>query len=91
MQFAEIAYEAMQVAEAMAQTGNPNSITDSGVGAMCLRTAVIGAVLNARVNANDLKDEDYVSSTLARCDELVSNACNKEADILARVDEVLGS
>ena len=91
MQVAEIAYEAMQVAEAMAQTGNPNSITDSGVGAMCLRTAVIGAVLNARVNANELKDEDYVSSTLARCDELVSNACKKEADILARVDEVLGS
>ena len=91
MQVAEIAYEAMQVAEAMAQTGNPNSITDSGVGAMCLRTAVIGAVLNARVNANDLKDEDYVSSTLARCDELVSNACKKEANILARVDEVLGS
>ncbi len=91
MQVAEIAYEAMQVAEAMAQTGNPNSITDSAVGAMCLRTAVIGAVLNARVNANDLKDDDYVSSTLARCDELVSNACKKEADILARVDEVLGS
>ena len=91
MQVAEIAYAAMQVAEVMAQTGNPNSITDTGVGAMCLRTAVIGAVLNARVNANDLKDDDYVSSILARCEDLVSNACKKEAEILARVDEVLGS
>ena len=91
MQVAEIAFEAMDVAEAMAQIGNPNSITDSGVGAMCLRSAVMGAVLNARVNAGDLEDSEYVDKVLARCEELVSNSQKKEAEILARVDEVLGA
>ena len=91
MQVAEIAYEAMDVAKAMAQIGNPNSITDSGVGAICLRSAVMGAVLNARVNAGDLEDSKYVSKVLARCEELVSNSQNKEAEILSRVDEVLGA
>ncbi len=89
MQIAEIAYEAMDVTEAMAQIGNPNSITDSGVGAMCLRSAVMGAVLNAKVNAGDLEDSEYVAKVLARCEELVSNSQKKEADILSRVDEVL--
>lgn len=91
MQVAEIAYEAMVVAEAMAQIGNPNSITDSGVGAMCLRSAVMGAVLNARVNAGDLEDSEYVDKVLARCEELVSSSQKKEAEILSRVDEVLGA
>ena len=91
MQVAEVAFKAMDVAEAMAQIGNPNSITDAGVGAMCLRTAVMGAVLNARVNAGDLEDKSYVDSTLDRCAELVSKACEKEAQILSRVDEVLAA
>lgn len=90
MQVAEIAHNALEVAEAMAQLGNPNSITDAGVGAMCLRTAVLGAILNARVNTADLNDTEFVSSTLARCSELVSSTKSREAAILARVDELLG-
>jgi len=89
MQVAEIAHDALEVAEAMAQFGNPNSITDAGVGAMCLRTAVLGAILNARVNTADLVDEAFVSSTLSRCAELVSSVNSREAAILARVDELL--
>jgi glutamate formiminotransferase/formiminotetrahydrofolate cyclodeaminase len=90
MQVAEIAHNALEVAEAMAQFGNPNSITDAGVGAMCLRTAVLGAILNARVNTADLNDTEFVSSTLARCSELVASTKSREAAILARVDELLG-
>jgi glutamate formiminotransferase/formiminotetrahydrofolate cyclodeaminase len=90
MQVAEIAHNAFEVAEAMAQFGNPNSITDAGVGAMCLRTAVLGAILNARVNTADLNDAAFVSSTLARCSELLSSTKSREAAILARVDELLG-
>lgn len=90
MEVAETAFEALEVAKAMAEVGNPNSITDAGVGAMCLRSAVMGAVLNARINAGDLTDKDYVSRTLARCEELVSTAQKIEGEILSRVDEVLG-
>ena len=90
MEVAETAFEALEVAKTMAEVGNPNSITDAGVGAMCLRSAVMGAVLNARINAGDLTDKDYVSNTLARCEELVSTAQKIEGEILSRVDEVLG-
>ncbi len=89
MKVAEIAHNALEVAEAMAAFGNPNSITDAGVGAMCLRTAVLGAVLNARVNTADLNDSEFVSSTLARCVELVSSTESRELSILARVDDLL--
>lgn len=90
MEVAETAFEALVVAKAMAEVGNPNSITDAGVGAMCLRSAVMGAVLNARINAADLVDKDYVKKTLARCEELVLTAKKLEGEILSRVDEVLG-
>ena len=90
MKVAEIAHNALEVAEAMAAFGNPNSITDAGVGAMCLRTAVLGAVLNARVNTADLDDSEFVSLTLARCVELVSSTESRELSILARVDDLLG-
>ena len=51
----------------------------------------MGAVLNARVNAGDLEDSEYVDKVLARCEELVSSSQKKEAEILSRVDEVLGA
>lgn len=90
MQVAEVAHDALEVAEAMAHFGNPNSITDAGVGAMCLRTAVLGAILNARVNTADLNDKSYVVAVLSRCEELVSSVTSREAAVLARVDELLG-
>ena len=90
MQVAEIAHDALEVAEAMADFGNPNSITDAGVGAMCLRTAVLGAILNARVNTADLNDKAYVMAVLSRCEELVSSVTSREAAVLARVDKLLG-
>ena len=90
MQVAEVAHDALEIAEAMADFGNPNSITDAGVGAMCLRTAVLGAILNARVNTADLNDKAYVVSVLSRCEELVSSVISREAAVLARVDALLG-
>ena len=89
MQVAEVAHDALEIAEAMADFGNPNSITDAGVGAMCLRTAVLGAILNARVNTADLNDKAYVASVLSRCDALVSSVTSREAAVLARVDTLL--
>jgi glutamate formiminotransferase/formiminotetrahydrofolate cyclodeaminase len=73
----------------MADHGNPNSITDAGVGAMAVRTAVWGAILNARVNTADLEDKAYVAEVMARCAEIKAAAAEAESKILARVDEVL--
>lgn len=89
MQVAETALAVMPLLAEMAEHGNPNSITDAGVGAMAVRTAVWGAILNARVNTADLEDKVYVAKVMARCAEMKGAAAEAEAKILARVDEVL--
>ena len=58
MQVAQAAAEVMPIAARMVEFGNPNSVTDAGVGAMAVRTAVLGALLNAQVTAQDLNDRE---------------------------------
>ena len=89
MQVAQVAHDGLDLATAMASDGNPNSVTDAGVGAMCLRTAVLGAVLNARINCGDLEDADYVAQIQSRCAKLVESATRQESEILATVDRVM--
>lgn len=91
MEVARTAMTAMSLAQLMADKGNPNSITDAGVGAMALRTGVKGAILNARVNLNDLEDADYKSRILTECEELWNHVELTESAILQRVNEVLNS
>ena len=91
LEVAELALASMEVMADMADRGNPNSITDAGVGALCARTAVLGAVMNVRVNAADLKDRAKADAMLARCAALEKEAEAREAAIRARVTEVLGA
>ena len=91
MQVARLSMQAMEVASEMASIGNPNSITDAGVGAMAIRTGVKGAILNARVNLADLEDFDFAKRVRIECQELWSACDAAEAAVIARVDEVLGS
>jgi glutamate formiminotransferase/formiminotetrahydrofolate cyclodeaminase len=91
MQVARLSMQAMEVASEMASIGNPNSITDAGVGAMAIRTGVKGAILNARVNLADLEDVDFAKRVRIECQELWSACDAAEAAVIARVDEVLGS
>ena len=60
----QTAYQSMEVIESMAQTGNPNSITDAGVGALCASAAVSGAYLNVLVNASGFDDKESISQLL---------------------------
>jgi glutamate formiminotransferase/formiminotetrahydrofolate cyclodeaminase len=89
LEVAEQSLASMSVMVEMAQTGNPNSITDAGVGAMCARTAVLGAVMNVRVNAPDLKDRSTADKMLARCAELEASAEKIERQVRDRVAQVL--
>ena len=91
LQVARLSMQAMEVASEMASIGNPNSITDAGVGAMAIRTGVKGAILNARVNLADLEDVDFAKRVRVECEELWSASDAAEAAVIARVDEVLGS
>ena len=78
----ETAYNSMEVMQAMANFGNPNSVTDAGVGALCARTAVIGAFLNVKINCGDCEDKAFVTDIMERGQELVDKACDLEAKIL---------
>ena len=79
-------FDSMSVIEEMVKEGNPNSVTDAGVGALCARSAVIGAYLNVKVNGSGLKDQVYMEKTLKEADALVKSAEKKEAEILAIVN-----
>ena len=78
----ETAYNSMEVMQAMADFGNPNSVTDAGVGALCARTAVIGAFLNVKINCGDCEDKAFVTDIKKRGQQLVDKACALEAKIL---------
>jgi glutamate formiminotransferase/formiminotetrahydrofolate cyclodeaminase len=82
----QVSLESMALIQAMAETGNPNSVTDAGVGALCARSAVMGAYLNVKINAAGLTDKSYASSLMARGKELEVKAQAQEAAILAIVN-----
>ncbi len=81
------ALEAFDIIKAMVETGNPNSVTDAGVGALCIRSAVIGAYLNVKVNATGLKDKVFVEDILGKGVEIVAQAEAMEKQIMELVNK----
>jgi glutamate formiminotransferase/formiminotetrahydrofolate cyclodeaminase len=86
----ECSLQSMDLLMAMASNGNPNSVSDAGVGALCARSAVLGAGLNVKINATGYEDADYVTSLLQQVKEIEEQACKKEAAILKVVSEKIG-
>ena len=80
------AYESFEIIRAMVETGNPNSVTDAGVGALCARSAVIGAYLNVKVNGAGMKDKVFLEEIMKRAEELVSKAKAEEEEIITEVN-----
>lgn len=85
----ELAYNSMEVMKTMAEIGNPNSVSDAGVGALAARSAVIGAFLNVKINANDLDDKAKVAQFIAKGEEIVKKAQTMEDEILSIVNSKL--
>ena len=81
------ASDAFEVIKAMAVDGNPNSVSDAGVGALCARSAVMGAYLNVKINAAGIKDKQFANDLLARGAEIERMAIEQEREIMAIVDE----
>jgi len=77
-----LAFASMEVIKAMAEKGNPNSVTDAGVGALCARSAVMGAFLNVRINASGLKDKEFADNILSKGMEIENQAKDLEIEIL---------
>ncbi len=76
--------------EAMAKEGNPNSVSDAGVGALAARSAVMGAALNVRINAAGLKDRETADKLVAEANALVVEAQKAEAATLEIVNQKIG-
>jgi len=86
----ETAYASMEIIKAMAATGNPNSVSDAGVGALCARSAVMGAFMNVRINAAGYDDKVYVNDIVAKGKEIEDKAIALEGEILRVVNEKIG-
>ncbi|MDE5663638.1 MAG: glutamate formimidoyltransferase [Muribaculaceae bacterium] len=82
----EAAFEVFEVVRAMAEYGNPNSVTDAGVGALAARAAVRGAFLNVKINASGLKDRAKAEALIARGAEIAAAAAAEEDAVLAIVE-----
>ncbi len=80
-------FKAFEICRAMVETGNPNSVTDAGVGALAARAAVIGAGMNVKINAQSLTDRSVAEKLIAEANELVAKANAEEAAITAMVEE----
>jgi glutamate formiminotransferase / formiminotetrahydrofolate cyclodeaminase len=83
----ELSLESMNIIGAMAEQGNPNSVSDAGVGILCARSAVLGAYLNVRINAGGLKDEAFRMKVLKKAGDMRAEAEKMEKEILGKVEE----
>jgi glutamate formiminotransferase/formiminotetrahydrofolate cyclodeaminase len=83
-------YASMEVIKAMAEVGNPNSVSDAGVGALCARSAVMGAFMNVRINAAGYDDKTFVNDIIAKGKDVENKAIALETAILKVVNEKIG-
>jgi glutamate formiminotransferase/formiminotetrahydrofolate cyclodeaminase len=84
-----LCYESMAVMKAMAETGNPNSVSDAGVGALAARSGVMGTWLNVRINAPGIEDRAFMEEKLALASEIAEKTSLLEKEILSIVENKL--
>ena len=82
----EIAYPGFELIREMVEKGNPNSLSDAGVGALALRSCIKGAFLNVRINASGLSDKSFVAEAIAKGEDLESKSEAAEEAILKTIN-----
>lgn len=86
----QLSYDSFAIIKAMAEVGNPNSVSDAGVGALCARSAVMGAFMNVRINASGFDDKIYVNDIIAKGKDIENKTIAIETEILKIVNEKIG-
>ncbi|TMI62799.1 MAG: glutamate formimidoyltransferase [Bacteroidetes bacterium] len=86
----QASYDSMEVIKEMAEVGNPNSVSDAGVGALCARSAVMGAFMNVRINAAGYDDASFVADVVKKGREIEDKAKKLEIEILDIVNGKIG-
>lgn len=89
LQTMKAAMKVFSLCKAMVETGNPNSVSDAGVGAIAARAAVLGAGLNVKINAASLEDKDTASALIQEANCLAEKACEDEQEIIKMVEAVI--
>ena len=87
----QLSYECFEIIKPMIEKGNPNSVTDAGVGALCARSAVMGSFLNVKVNATSYDDKGFVADILRRGEEIEKKTILMEAELIKKVNERINS
>ncbi len=87
----ETAFNSFEVIKAMAEEGNPNSVTDAGVGALALRSAIMGAFMNLRVNAAGIDDRGFADNLKAKGAEIEKKTMDFEREIIQIVNSKINS
>ena len=82
MEVARAVYEVLPQIDAIAQKGNSNAVTDACVSMMCARTAILGALLNARINLTSIKDEAFVNAMREEADTIEAHTILQEQALL---------
>ena len=82
-------FRVFELCKAMAEIGNPNSVSDAGVGALAARAAVLGAGMNVKINAGSLIDKEVSGKLIAEANDLIAKANVAEAEIVAIVETKL--
>ena len=83
----EKAFEAYEVVKAMAENGNPASITDAGVGALCLHTCIQGAGLNVRINLGGINDAAFRDELATKVKEIIEASAKAQSEVMVLVEE----
>jgi len=82
----EVSFKALELIKAMAEIGNPNSVSDAGVGALAIRSCVKGAFLNVKINSGDLEDDTFVQTVSKKALEIERKTEEMEKEILKIVE-----
>jgi glutamate formiminotransferase/formiminotetrahydrofolate cyclodeaminase len=85
----KVAYSSIEILKYMVEHGNPNSITDAGVGLLCIKTAVRGAYFNVMVNAKGLKDKELARNYASEAKLILEENHKKIDEILLKVEEAI--
>ena len=83
---AKDAFELMDLAGKVVAIGNKNAVTDAAVAAMMARTAILGALLNVKINLKSIKDLSFVKDVASQVQEIESRVERKEKNILDQID-----
>ncbi len=85
----ETAIEGYELINAMVKKGNPNSVTDAGVGALALRGCITGAFLNVKINIRGLEESEFTTRVISRADEIEKKSQVESNELLKNVTEMI--